>query len=83
MNRNDYQSGWDTDQFPNNVPEMALAYYADPEGGGFTTGGTNFDAKLRRQSLDPGRPADRPYRRHGHLRARPEGGGEDGRGRAC
>ncbi len=27
MNRNDYQSGWDTDQFPNNVPEMALAYY--------------------------------------------------------
>jgi hypothetical protein len=28
MNRNDYQSGWDTDQFPNNVPEMALAYYA-------------------------------------------------------
>ena len=53
MNRNDYQSGWDTDQFPNNVPEMALAYYQVPAGGGFTTGGTNFDAKLRRQSLDP------------------------------
>jgi xylose isomerase len=53
MNRNDYQSGWDTDQFPNNVPEMALAYYYVLAGGGFTTGGTNFDAKLRRQSLDP------------------------------
>jgi xylose isomerase len=53
MNRNDYQSGWDTDQFPNNVPEMALAYYHVLAGGGFTTGGTNFDAKLRRQSIDP------------------------------
>ena len=53
MNRNDYQSGWDTDQFPNNVPEMALAYYHVLLAGGFTTGGTNFDAKIRRQSLDP------------------------------
>lgn len=53
MNRNDYQSGWDTDQFPNNVPEVALAYYHILKGGGFTTGGTNFDAKIRRQSLDP------------------------------
>ena len=53
MNRNDYQSGWDTDQFPNNVPEMALAYYMILQAGGFTSGGTNFDAKLRRQSLDP------------------------------
>ncbi|NAZ36151.1 xylose isomerase [Rubellimicrobium sp. CFH 75288] len=53
MNRNDYQSGWDTDQFPNNVPEVMLAYYEILKAGGFTTGGTNFDAKLRRQSLDP------------------------------
>ena len=53
MNRNDYQSGWDTDQFPNNVPEVALAYYEIIKSGGFTNGGTNFDAKLRRQSLDP------------------------------
>ncbi|MBV0912025.1 xylose isomerase [Anianabacter salinae] len=53
INRNDYQSGWDTDQFPNNVPEMALAFYEVLKAGGFTTGGTNFDAKLRRQSLDP------------------------------
>ncbi|QFU07767.1 Xylose isomerase [Rhodobacteraceae bacterium THAF1] len=53
MNRNDYQSGWDTDQFPNNVPEVALAYYEVLKAGGFTQGGTNFDAKLRRQSLDP------------------------------
>lgn len=52
MNRNDYQSGWDTDQFPNNTPEVALAYYHILKAGGFTTGGTNFDAKLRRQSLD-------------------------------
>ena len=52
MNRNDYQSGWDTDQFPNNVPEMALAFYEVLRAGGFKTGGTNFDAKLRRQSLD-------------------------------
>ena len=51
MNRNDYQSGWDTDQFPNNVPEVALAYYHILKNGGFSTGGTNFDAKLRRQSL--------------------------------
>ena len=53
MNRNDYQSGWDTDQFPNNTPEVALAYYEILRAGGFTTGGTNFDAKIRRQSLDP------------------------------
>ena len=53
MNRNDYQSGWDTDQFPNSVPEVALAYYEVLRAGGFDTGGTNFDAKLRRQSLDP------------------------------
>lgn len=53
MNRNDYQSGWDTDQFPNNVPEMALAYYHILQNGGFSQGGTNFDAKLRRQSIEP------------------------------
>ncbi|MGB5870466.1 MAG: xylose isomerase [Albidovulum sp.] len=53
MNRNDYQSDWDTDQFPDNVPEKARAYYEVLRAGGFTTGGTNFDAKLRRQSLDP------------------------------
>ena len=52
MNRNDQQSGWDTDQFPNDVPEIARAYYEVLRAGGFTTGGTNFDAKLRRQSLD-------------------------------
>jgi xylose isomerase len=52
-NRNDYQSGWDTDQFPNNVPETALALYYILQGGGLTTGGFNFDSKLRRQSLDP------------------------------
>ena len=53
MNRNDQQSGWDTDQFPNNVADAALAYYHILRNGGFSTGGTNFDAKVRRQSLDP------------------------------
>ncbi|AJE47603.1 xylose isomerase [Celeribacter indicus] len=53
MNRNDYQSGWDTDQFPNAPHEVALAYYEILKAGGFTTGGTNFDARIRRQSLDP------------------------------
>jgi xylose isomerase len=52
MNRNDYQSGWDTDQFPNNHAEKALAFYEILRAGGYTTGGTNFDAKVRRQSLD-------------------------------
>jgi xylose isomerase len=53
MNRNDYQSGWDTDQFPNNHAEKTLAFYEILKAGGYTTGGTNFDAKIRRQSLDP------------------------------
>jgi xylose isomerase len=53
MNRNDYQSGWDTDQFPNNHAEKAVAFYEILRAGGYTTGGTNFDAKIRRQSLDP------------------------------
>lgn len=52
MNRNDYQSGWDTDQFPNNHAEKALAFYEILRAGGYSTGGTNFDAKIRRQSLD-------------------------------
>lgn len=52
MNRGDPQLGWDTDQFPNNVPETAVALYHVLKGGGFTTGGCNFDAKVRRQSLD-------------------------------
>jgi xylose isomerase len=51
-NRGDPQNGWDTDQFPNSVEEMSLALYEILRGGGFTTGGLNFDTKLRRQSLD-------------------------------
>lgn len=53
MNRGDHQNGWDTDQFPNNVPEITLAMYIILRAGGLTTGGLNFDAKLRRQSIDP------------------------------
>jgi xylose isomerase len=52
MNRGDMQCGWDTDQFPNNGPDTALALYYILRAGGFTTGGLNFDAKVRRQSLD-------------------------------
>jgi xylose isomerase len=50
-NRGDYQNGWDTDQFPNSVDELSLAVCEILEAGGFTTGGFNFDAKLRRQSI--------------------------------
>ena len=52
-NRNDLQSGWDTDQFPNSVPETTLAFYQILKNGGLGKGGFNFDAKVRRQSLDP------------------------------
>jgi xylose isomerase len=50
-NRGDYQNMWDTDQFPNSVDELSLAVYEILRGGGLTTGGFNFDTKLRRQSL--------------------------------
>ncbi|HTJ57495.1 MAG TPA: xylose isomerase [Devosiaceae bacterium] len=52
-NRNDLQSGWDTDQFPNNPGEMTLAFYQILKAGGLGKGGFNFDAKVRRQSIDP------------------------------
>ncbi|MGM9484983.1 xylose isomerase [Roseateles sp. NT4] len=52
MNRGDPQLGWDTDQFPNNVPEMAVALYHVLQAGGLGSGGLNFDAKVRRQSID-------------------------------
>jgi xylose isomerase len=60
-NRNDLQSGWDTDQFPNNEPETTLAFYQILKAGGLGSGGWNFDAKVRRQSIDP---ADLL---HGHI----------------
>lgn len=50
-NRGDPQNGWDTDQFPNSVQESTLVLYEILRAGGFTTGGFNFDAKLRRQSV--------------------------------
>jgi len=53
INRGDDQSGWDTDQFAMNVPELAIALHEVFRHGGFTTGGLNFDAKIRRQSIDP------------------------------
>ncbi|MDR0760285.1 MAG: xylose isomerase [Treponema sp.] len=52
-NRGEPRNGWDTDQFPNSYYETALAMYAILRAGGFTTGGLNFDAKIRRNSVDP------------------------------
>jgi xylose isomerase len=52
-NRGDYQNGWDTDQFPNNVYELTEAMLVLLEDGGLKTGGINFDAKTRRNSTDP------------------------------
>ena len=52
-NRGDPQNGWDTDQFPNSVDELSLAVFEILRGGGFTSGGFNFDTKLRRQSMHP------------------------------
>lgn len=51
-NRGDELLGWDTDQFPTNIYDTALAMYIITKAGGFTTGGLNFDAKVRRQSVD-------------------------------
>jgi xylose isomerase len=52
-NRGDYQNGWDTDQFPNNINELTEAMLIILEAGGFKSGGINFDAKIRRNSTDP------------------------------
>src|SRR6478752_2305037 len=51
-NRGDYQNGWDTDQFPNNINELAEAMLIILETGGLKGGGINFDAKIRRNSTD-------------------------------
>jgi xylose isomerase len=51
-NRGDLLLGWDTDQFPTNIYDTTMAMYIILKAGGFTTGGLNFDAKVRRQSID-------------------------------
>jgi len=51
-NRGDYQNGWDTDQFPNNITEITEAMITFLQAGGLQGGGINFDAKLRRNSTD-------------------------------
>jgi xylose isomerase len=53
MNRGDPQLGWDTDQFGNDIAELSLVVARIVAAGGFSTGGFNFDAKVRRQSNDP------------------------------
>jgi xylose isomerase len=53
INRGDPRNGWDTDQFPNNAQELVPALVQLVQDQGFATGGFNFDAKLRRQSVDP------------------------------
>jgi xylose isomerase len=60
-NRGDPQNGWDTDQFPNSVDELVPAVHEILRAGGFTSGGFNFDTKLRRQSVD------RNDLFHGHI----------------
>lgn len=52
-NRGDYQNGWDTDQFPNNLQEVTEAMLVFLEAGGLQGGGVNFDSKIRRNSTDP------------------------------
>lgn len=52
-NRGDYQNGWDTDQFPNDINELVETMLIMLEGGGLQGGGINFDAKIRRNSTDP------------------------------
>jgi xylose isomerase len=52
-NEGDLFLGWDTDEFPTNLYDTTLAILTILKGGGFTTGGLNFDAKVRRQSIDP------------------------------
>jgi xylose isomerase len=51
-NRGDYQNGWDTDQFPNNIQETTEAMLVFLKAGGLQGGGVNFDAKIRRNSVD-------------------------------
>jgi xylose isomerase len=51
-NRGDYQNGWDTDQFPTNITELAECMLVIIEANGFKGGGINFDAKIRRNSTD-------------------------------
>ena len=52
-NRGDYQNGWDTDQFPNNLYELVEAMLVVLDSKGLQGGGINFDAKIRRNSTDP------------------------------
>lgn len=51
-NRGDYQNGWDTDQFPIDNYELTQAMMQIVRNGGLGNGGTNFDAKTRRNSTD-------------------------------
>ena len=53
INRGDTLLGWDTDQFPNNSSDLLMAFYYIFSNGGFKQGGFNFDAKIRRQSIEP------------------------------
>jgi len=52
-NRGDLLLGWDTDQFPNDLVECAMAMLTIMDAGGFTTGGLNFDAHVHRESIEP------------------------------
>lgn len=66
INRGDNLLGWDTDQFAMDISELTVVFHEMLKNGGFTTGGLNFDAKIRRQSLDP---ADLLYAHVGSMDA--------------
>ena len=76
-----YQSGWDTDQFPNNVPETALALYYILKAGGLDHRRLQLRLQAAPPVARPGGPDRRACRRHGRLRPRPARRGGDDRGR--
>ncbi len=78
-NAGDDRLGWDVDRFPVSVEQMTLGMLEILRGGGFTTGGLNFDSKLRRQSIARDDLFHRPHRRHGHDGPGAAGGGVDHR----
>ena len=66
-NKGDYQNGWDTDEFPTNIYEVTEAMMVILNSGGFTNGGINFDARIRRNSTHTGRHIYCTYFRYGYF----------------
>ena len=83
MNRNDYQSGWDTDQFPNNRSGNGAGLLPGPVRWGLQDRRHQFRFQAAPAVDRSGRPADRPYRWHGLLRPGPARCRQDGRGQGA